>query len=162
MVLEALGGMTVEKMTNLERFISDALPIPATEFRNSTDLLGATQHSLHKWRMLRDEKLKVYGLKRVYGVIAPDKEYWSPCSVGEAYEPSGADCALCQISKTYKIKPLDCDICPFTKIHGYPCDDDTEGPWNIWCDEGDPGPMIKALEEVERKLKDSEGNKSNG
>lgn len=131
-------------------------PIDASEWNgNAKDSLhnqiGATKHSLQKWKGLRKENLEKHKLEE------------APISV------SSSTCALCQLADIEDRG--DCDTCPLFRCRGdVSCDNETENechsPYRAYVDvsPSDPEPMIRelecTLEMLEKELKDEQSKYS--
>ena len=114
-------------------------PKPATIVERSE----ALEHSLQKWTGLRSANRDKHGVwRRVASVITDGAETMSMAAVS---------CALCvhaDLNGTGK-----CGQCPLYLSRGeVPCDDrvpgETVAPWAAWSRDGDPEPMITALQEA--------------
>ena len=94
----------------------------------------AVQHSLRKWIGLRSENLEKHGLcidgKRIYG------------DDGRLFI-SESSCALCR----YYIEDYCCQ-CPLYAVLGRPCDSSSSSPYQQFVLNGNPEPMIEALESL--------------
>lgn len=96
------------------------------------------RHSLRKWEGLRKENLKKHGLRlRLFNGEIEGEE--------GAFPIDASSCALCQ---RYLLPKNKCEGCPLYEVlEGVWCDADGH-PYRIWRREGNPEPMIQALQEA--------------
>lgn len=102
------------------------------------------EHSIRKWEGLRPEALARHGL------VKDGKAIFDPTSHIDLWI-SGTTCALCQKDLSTDGHRF-CETCPLYAALGEArCDElsdedaDDDSPYGIWCDTGDPEPMIAAL-----------------
>ena len=109
------------------------------------DDISAVKHSLVKWNGLLPENLKAHNLESIH----------DDCIVvgrnGAKFEINGDTCALC-VAHNFS----DCDACPLFKTLGnrkcYTNRGFTSVPFDVYQSEGNPVPMIKALEKTLKRL----------
>lgn len=99
----------------------------------------AIEHSLRKWKGLRVDTLAEFGLEE---------------------PPIEVDCDTCALCYHYLRPPTEgneCRNCPLCKTLGYACDrqnpkwNELTGPYVLYKMDGDPEPMIEALEKCLEK-----------
>lgn len=113
------------------------------------DPLAATEHSLKKWKGLKDKHLTKHGLVHRYGDLRnPD--------TGNEFGIDDSSCALCQ---HVKLDPAHygCAPCPIVKATGCKCDGDSS-PYSAWLKNKDPQPMIQVLKATRKYLKAQHDN----
>jgi hypothetical protein len=143
----------------IETWRRHCYPVPAHEAVGSVQ--EALEHGLRKWKGLRPEVLEQYGLKARNSVVIRMQDY------RPVFDVDGSSCALCKIFR--RSVPFPCSGCP---ILFYPVIGDSGRPSSVGlrCDEysspyytflrtGDPGPMIRALEEALEREKSACGTK---
>lgn len=118
-------------------------PVPASKAIGSE--LEAAQHSLRKWRGLRD--LEAHGLTKseagICELASPQVELFI----------DGATCSLCCFDNQFGSG--DCAGCVLMVLRGEPCCYSAEdgSPFGRWCIQDDPEPMISLLEQSVERLK---------
>lgn len=116
---------------SLETWKAEFYPIDAAELAESS-WRGCVEHSIKKWEGLLPTNLVKHNVE-INGRYATDDS-------GDEFGINAYTCALCQRSRDQ------CEDCPLYKALGdVRCDDDTFGPYNYFCEEQDPEPMIDAL-----------------
>jgi hypothetical protein len=125
---------------SLETWKAEFYPIPADE----VPVEDAVQHSLRKWRGLTKENLNKHGLNQEDYLIgeAEEDEDHPPLTIDDR------SCALCHHFMDGK-----CVACPLFKVLSKRCDDEEnrsfkESPYGAFVEEGNPLPMIEALEKA--------------
>jgi hypothetical protein len=121
---------------SLQTWKDEFYPIHA--FKAVGSELEAAKHSLRKWIGLRKENLEKHGLERKGREISSTDFINFPFSISES------SCALCQYHDGY------CNDCILYTL-GNGCEEEGS-EYIIWVNEGDPEPMIKALEEAIKVL----------
>lgn len=122
-------------------------PIEASEVED--DDVKLLEHSIRKWEGLRQENLDKHGVvqKCAHSIIKDrDGDYFS------------IDTTTCTLCCHYYDDKTDCKNCPLTQYLEKPCDCDNDSPYCIWCDTGDPEPMLEALKETLCELKSCSQN----
>lgn len=114
-------------------------PVPASAITDSTE---AIRHSLQKWRGLTAENLAAHGMRQIFYHIEADDS---------SLPIDDTSCALCCQQPRDKHGGIICRKCPLAITRGgTPCDVRTEAeaitPYRRWMRDGDPLPMIRALE----------------
>lgn len=96
----------------------------------------AIGHSLRKWIGLRKSNLEKHEISKDGHQIGDNFDYLTI---------EMESCAMC-------VKYFDknkfakcCEKCPLAISLGEACDNSVNGPYETWCDTGNPNPMIKAL-----------------
>lgn len=116
---------------SLETWKAEFYPIEARK----VPVEDAVQHSLNKWRGLTKENLDKHELTLdEYSVLIDDED--------NEFGVDAYSCALCQ-------KYRYCDGCPLANVLGRSCDNEDDGehsPYGLFVEEGNPLPMIAALE----------------
>jgi len=106
-------------------------------FINAHDVAveDVVSHSLTKWKGLRPENLLKHGLRasdyRLYDIYKPH----------EFFTIGVGSCSLCQ----KYMNRQGCSKCPLFKLLGTSCDDEWQ-PFDYFCLDKNPEPMIHALE----------------
>lgn len=115
-------------------------PVPASEATGSE--LEAAEHSLRKWRGLRD--LEAHSIHTdVFDIRAEDG----------ALSIDSATCALCA-RHAKSNGQTDCCQCVLVSVRGIACDRPVRAsPYSAWNKGGDPEPMIALLEQAVERLK---------
>ena len=104
----------------------------------------AIQHSLTKWRGLRQAVLDAHGLRRSYCDIVDGGDIVDD---GVMFPITGASCSLCAKYCDYsKDEPESCAKCPLARRGASGTDCFTE--YHRWRDYSDPEPMIALLEKA--------------
>lgn len=131
---------------SLKTWKAEFCPVPASKVGKK----DAVAHSLRKWKGLTERNLKKHGVEYDLdrrAVIGEDGSF-----------PISADtCALCEVYFLFgkgivapgvrRCAEEPCSACPLCKSLGEACD--AEGmPYYEFVDDGDPNPMIKALEAI--------------
>ncbi len=101
----------------------------------------AIRHSLTKWEGLTKENLEKHGLEKIF----KKNKIQDPKS-GTIFEIDSKSCALC--SYFLWDDSADCPILDssnFESIESSFCNGDCITEYQVWIDEGDPMPMIIAL-----------------
>lgn len=129
---------------SLETWKEEFYPKPAEE----TTKRSALAHSLRKWRGLTKENLEKHGCVVEHGILA-DKGRW----LADGLSISSSSCALCHHHYDRKRESYDtppCVTCPLAKALGTADwrDEGCTSPWRAWTINGDPKPMIAALEKA--------------
>lgn len=128
----------------------NAVDIALKECNSSLEIaIALTKHALNKWYGLRTHLLDMHGLKRI-GRRLSDEIF----NCRTVLWIDGDSCTLCL---RYQIDSCvnKCFACPLAQTIGKRCDErDTDGIslYNDFINEGDPEPMIKALEETLARL----------
>lgn len=133
---------------NLKDWLKEYYPQKVTKkLVKSMTWKQAVEHSLRKWRGLRKEVLKKYGLEKDRTEISDGKSY-----IVINYKT----CALCKKSSDPRNDGvINCDLCPLPRVLGYnPCTD--PGPYTKFGWDGDANPMIRALEKTLKALTEEE------
>lgn len=140
---------------SLETWEKEFYPKPAEE----TTKRSALAHSLRKWRGLTKENLEKHGCVFEYGEVRSEGDY------REWYlSISASSCALChhhydRERELYYTPP--CATCPLAKALGTADgrDEGCSSPWRAWALNGDPKPMIAALEKAigEKAIEEKRG-----
>jgi len=137
---------------SLETWKEEFYPVDADCFSVDNPDIELVEHSLRKWRGLRDKNIKKHNV--VHNIVVG--EVYDKAE-DEGYVQIGAEsCALC----TVYIDGVDnhdghhesCCFCPLTDTRELPCDRGRGAPWLIYTNTGDPEPMIKALEEIHGRI----------
>lgn len=130
-------------------WIAEFYPEPADVPTNDAD---RCRHSIRKWEGARKENLKRHGMvHRIgYAKLFSDELF----SDGPSFWFGPDTCALCLVH----MEEEDCNkSCPLLRAGFVPCgtspwldESVTIGsdPYEIWCDTGDPEPMIAALKKA--------------
>jgi len=128
---------------SLESWRLEYYPVPATH----VPVAEAVAHSLLKWQGLRPDNLSRHNMEvDSFGNLA----YMGDLDVKDYFPVDGRSCALC----VHHIAAISsCTRCPITLAIGRPCDaredlEDASTPWSSWTQDGDPEPMIAALEKA--------------
>lgn len=121
-----------------EYYPTEAKDVPAAD---------ALAHSLRKWIGLRKENLERHGLCAASGDI---HEHGSS-SGGAIMIVAASSCALCRHWLDWITRS--CADCPLNELLGHPCDYGLNNPYAAWVHQGDPEPMIRALEGAIEKEK---------
>jgi len=122
---------------SLETWKAEFYPIPAHE----VPVEDAVQHSLRKWRGLTKENLEKHGLVRRKNVII-ESGVWR----------FGVESDSCSLCKHYLSPFSNCHHCPLANVLGGRCDEDqgdldeVDSPYHEFTRNGNPLPMIEALE----------------
>lgn len=107
----------------------------------------AVEHSLRKWRGLREQELARHEV-----IFSSDRV------ISDGEESLGLGSRSCALCKWYEDPDdcFNCASCPITLATGYPCDgteeeagaflDYEDSPWGIFTETQDPEPMITALQ----------------
>ena len=117
---------------SLNTWKEEFYPVKADDKKAQRSWMSAVKHSLQKWKGLRAENLKKH----------------------ECYAPrvDSESCALCRrVSMIHG--SIICQACPLFRHLGNPCDSGGMAPFMKFIYDDDPEPMIKALEETQRKLR---------
>lgn len=95
----------------------------------------AIKHALVKFPGLRPEVLKEYGITRddIFLRVGHNKAFFSV---------TGSTCALCE--RHYMTK-RSCKNCPLSWVGAECANAKGDDPYMVFCDTGDPEPMIQAL-----------------
>lgn len=134
-------NIVTEKMKNLNDWRKEYYPVRVFLLDDNATDKELLEHALLKWTGLKDEVLDEYNLYiNEWDNIQDDN--------GEYFSISADTCSLCK-----KYIDDDCIGCPLYK-NGKGCIDEAyEGdrkrlnPWEIWCVDKNPNPMIEALKE---------------
>jgi hypothetical protein len=104
----------------------------------------AIQHSLTKWRGLRQAVLDAHELRRSYCDVV---DCGDSVDGGDSLSITGASCSLCAKYCDYsKDEPESCANCPLARLGASGTDCFVE--YRRWRDYGDPEPMIALLEKA--------------
>lgn len=136
---------------SLESWKEEFYSIPA--YTEMTEL-EAVEHSIRKWTGLRTANLEKHELKADWDFACVEEPHneWS-----DKLWISDGTCALCH---QFKDDISDCRRCLLRRFLGNRCDlggDDGEfdnRPYSLWRENGDPEPMIAALEATRQALLD--------
>lgn len=134
---------------SLETWKKEFYPSPASSFRKKS-WLEAAEHSLKKWKGLREENCDKHNveLDQVGDVV--DSHNFS-----DSFLIDSGSCALCVRSARYNGDFLsnNCKICPLAKTLGRSCGGINDGSiFEKYVENGDPEPMILALEKTVQSL----------
>lgn len=116
------------------------------------DPLTAVEHSLQKWKGLKDKHLANHGLVQFCSALHnPD--------TGKEFCIDNSSCALCRFVELANTTGLaddsgryTCDPCPIVKATGSKCDG-VGSPYSAWLKYKDPQPMIQVLKATRNHLK---------
>ena len=102
-------------------------------------------HSLRKWYGLRWENLFRHGLMLRGRLLVSEQA--STLTYDECLEIDGDTCALCRrFHQLFCCDDPDLGVCPLRTVSGgNNCDYDEHQPWSVFCNTGNPEPMIAAL-----------------
>jgi hypothetical protein len=109
--------------------------------------INAVRHSLRKWKGLLPENLDRYNITVSF--------------INFALPVGGDSCALCQKYYDTSFPKHDerrCQKCPLAQVLGQRCDSrdgENLSPWQSFSFDGNPIPMIEALEKTLRELKNA-------
>lgn len=106
---------------------------------------NAVAHSLQKWRGLTEENLTKHNLKHnsTSGFHIRRRGGAEP----KVFTVDSGSCALCVY---YYSDKTNCRACPLVKHLGARCDESGQ-PFNTYIKNGDPSPMIAALEAIQKE-----------
>lgn len=119
----------------------------------------AIEHSIRKWEGIRKSNLKKHGLEQeIFEIVEREGSYRFSIDV--------ESCALCKkyYSSAYEIVDdvvvydfeRKCSECPLRQVLGHPCDFSSDAEYGTWMWTGNPVPMIKALKQALKQVKDEE------
>lgn len=123
---------------SLETWLEEFVPISSEE----TPQRAALLHSLKKWKGFRHDNLAKHGVAHkpisCY-IVQIDTPY-------KMYSVSSRNCALCAWYECRKSED-NLPACPLSVVLGSPCDGPNR-PYGLWVYNGDPEPMIEALQKT--------------
>lgn len=98
--------------------------------------MEAIDHSILKWSGFMPKALKKHNVE-----VAGSKLY--DIKNNELFYINSGTCALCCL-----FDDGGCSDCPFKIVHGKTCCEDDFSPYMVFCETGNPEPMIEALVKV--------------